>query len=197
MCVFNKVFVKMSKGRRSGPRRGTANRGGGFNQSNIDGMTKRIRGPADPPQVSNDIFGEKLIQLQVSVPPTTGFNVTASTIAAGVSSGADMKFRIKNISVWGPAGTNSGGSGRLRVTMQDPNSDGAEFTDDGTVGAKRAQVHVRFGLLSAIAWRVGSNIDPIFHLDQDGITVGDISVVVHVSVQYRFAAPTSPTAVKR
>jgi len=170
--------------RSQGPRRGVVN----AVQNNIDGMTKKVGGPADPPEVSNDLFGEKVVQLQLQV-GATGFNVTAATIAGEIAGGSDIKFRIKRVSAWAPAGAES----RIRLTMQDPTSDGAEYADNGTQGSKRAAVHVRFGLLSSIQWRSGSNIDPIFHLDSDMIAGLGFSAVVHVSIQYRLPAPTTPT----
>jgi hypothetical protein len=152
----------------------------------IDGLTKKIMGPIDPPDVSNDLYGDKTVQLTVAVPTTTGFNVTATTIAAALpGAAANMKFRIKGISAWGPADSNS----FIKVVMQDVNSDNAEYGDNGTQGSKRSSVHLRFGLLSSIEWRTSTNIDPIFNVSTRTGTTTDC--VIHVKIQYRLPAPTT------
>jgi hypothetical protein len=149
------------------------------------GLTTRINGPFDPPQVSNDIIGDKVVRLIITVPATAGgFNITPTTVAGQMPNGTagDLRFRIKNVSFWGPANADS----RLRVKNTSSDGDEAVFVDDGTQGSRRSAIHFRLGMDSSITWHSATNVDPLFNVDQDCATSA-VAVVVHVSLQYRYS----------
>jgi len=157
--------------------------------------TSRIRNIPDPPQISNDIILDKVVQVNVLITNPAASQVTLGTVLGvlpPLSGGARVRFR--GVRVWGPAANSAGGDGAVRVIINEnpgPSStvdDNAEFVDNGTAGAQRPSVHLGMGWLQQSLW-LSDPASPLFTLDSNGIATGTQNCVVHVSVQIRLLAP--------
>jgi hypothetical protein len=172
----------------------------GATPGNTNGLTRRVAGSSDPPQMSNDITLDKVVRMVLPLPDAgTPINITPTTISSHLFGGPSnaIRFRVKKASFWGNANTLGTGStpttaqaGRLRVLMAGSDSDRALFVDDGTSGSKRPNIHIMPGFFEGLNWHSGTNTDPIFTVDPDSTTAGfGQQVVVHVSLQIRMQSP--------
>lgn len=168
--------------------------------SNTNGLTVRVKGPFDPPQISNDIMLDKVVRIILPLPDAgTPVNITPTTITSHLFGGPDtnIRIRVKKASFWGNANTLGTGStptsaqaGRLRVTQNTTDGDTPVFLDDGTSGSKRPNIHIMSSFITGMTWYSGTNITPLYIIDADSTTAGPgQQVVCHLSIQIRMRSP--------
>lgn len=111
------------------------------------GLNSRlVRGRSDPPAVRSDIQVQQNFPFSLAIPAETTepIVVTPASIAAALPSCVD-RFRIQKISAWAKQtvgntdSSNHGIDSVLDITITD---DLANFSDQGTYGQSRAQLHI-------------------------------------------------------
>jgi hypothetical protein len=152
-----------------------------------DGASKSFNGPFDPPQVTNDILVTKKVQIITNLPATGAIKVSAAQIAAYTAvEPIDLRIRLLKISAWAPAGPGT----RIRLIMSETNGDQAEYSDSGTQGSRRPNVHVRPSFLTSMDWRVGTSADAYCTIDNDGSALEE-QCTIQVTVEMRQKAPSA------
>jgi len=171
--------------------------------------SRKVHGSFDPTPTSNDIVITKCIRLTTNVPQTGQRNITSAMVLnqLGVlpkASGNGLHFRFIKASVWSQqySQTSVAGSDNETLTLTIPASgvagaipfgDGAAFSDNGTFGKRRPQLHVSPPTLVQQQWigfgQVGQP-DLLFQLQIAGDETSGTAVVLHVTLELRYAEDT-------
>lgn len=111
----------------------------------------RVNGRSDPPPVQRDVVVTKVVQIDATT-SDSGYNLTYQNLSGAIPTCFDM-VRVVKISVWGASD-----SEYVQITLQ---ADGAQFSDYGTSGHKRPQVHVSPAFVARQTWNKASSTDVI------------------------------------
>lgn len=160
-------------------------------QCRIETAATRVPGNPEPKPVIRALVQSYVAQLNLSIPtPGTPVSVTPALIAAAIPGGAGMwpRMRIMKYELYGNDGSLSTGvtSGRLILELTSNSGsefggDNAQFTDNGTIGARRAHIAVRPGMFQRLQWTSSTVATPVATVDD---TVASV-VILQVSVELR------------
>jgi len=137
--------------------------------------TKSVSGPFDPPAVDQDVIITKRVELSLTVPASSSpVNVLISNIAGVIPGGttAFPSFRVQKVSVWGSDAAAS--EGRLAAFFPaNPTfsgNDEASFSDYGTLGLRRPQLHLSPTVAIRQQWNATGNVttDPFMTVEFSG-----------------------------
>jgi len=105
-----------------------------------------VRGPVDPAPIDNTIKITKRVEL-VTV-PATALNVNAAMLFTALQGSSTFfdALRIQKISAYDDSAAGS------FVQVSFPGQDGANYIDRGTMGQKRAQVHLSPSFEQRATW---------------------------------------------
>jgi len=169
-------------------------------QTGYQMFSRATTGPVDPPFTSNDIIVTKVVRLTSNIPQSAPRNITISQVLNQLKvPNEGVMFRFMKISVWSQSYANTGVVGSdsetLSVTIPDisvggaiPGGDGASFSDNGTFGKRRPQVHVTPPSLVQQQWILAGaqgQPDLIARLDMASDESTGTAVIVHVTCQIR------------
>lgn len=162
--------------------------------------TVRCSGPLDPPQTTTNVVGIKRIRKLVSLAAGVGSMIIGDL--RGCLPLTNPELRIMKLSVWGPdmgqqlTDTQSHTLSVVFPVGQANNTnpgDNSVWTDDGTAGSVRAQIHLtpcfeyrNFWFQTGVP---GSTVVATFGLANE--TTAD-TIIVDVTLQYRTAVQTCP-----
>jgi len=171
------------------PARRNLGRASRSNTRQIDpvGMTTSlVVGPIDPPATTNNIVGTKRIREKVQLVAGNGI-LTFATLLTCLPL-TTPEIRIMKLSVW--ASATAGSFLQCVMTSGISNSDVATFTDEGTQGAMRPQIHIRPSFNFRNTWYSAASAGgtPVATF---GGTATDL-LVVDVTLQFRTAVQTCP-----
>jgi hypothetical protein len=161
--------------------------------------TIKVRGPVDPPQTSTNVVGDKRLRKKVQLAGGAG-TLTVGNVRSCLPL-TSPEFRVLKLSVWASAAANSLLSVLFPVRnpgfQQNPGSfvpgtpgDNSAWTDEGTQGALRPQVHLMPNFDFRNYWFTSDNVDTQV-LAMFGGTATDL-LVLDISVQYRTAVQGCP-----
>jgi len=173
------------------------------NNNGIHFDSKRLKGPFNPPNTSNDIVVDKVVRLTSNVPQSGRLSVTFPMLVAALNVPTGGNFiRVSKISVWSQQFSTSSVIGSDTETLTViipgdgiagavPGGDGASFSDNGTFGARRPCVHVSLPSLMAQRWVIPSGAgepDLFAQVQIDADEASGTAVVIHVTCQIRLVA---------
>jgi hypothetical protein len=161
--------------------------------------TIKARGPADPPQTSTNIVGDKRLRKKVQLSGGNG-TLTVNDVRACLPL-TSPEFRVLKLSVWASASATS----LLSVVfpVREPGfqnnpggfvpgtpGDNSAWADEGTQGALRPQVHLMPNFDFRNYWFTSVNVGTQV-LATFGGTATDL-LVVDITVQFRTAVQVCP-----
>ena len=143
--------------------------------------TTLVSGPKDPPQVTPDLIIQKRVLIRMSVSSGAGTPLQPSTISAAIIGEVTPGYTIRllKLSVYGSQGDED-----QSITVADTTTDLAVFTDFGTYGAIRPQVHIRPSFELRQRWFGYQDQTPLYDIS---ITSGNVIAIVAATVEVRFA----------
>lgn len=152
--------------------------------------TKEVSGPLDPPGVDQDAIITKRTELTITVPASSSpLDILISSIAGTIPGGttAFPRFRVHKVSIWAAdAATNEG---RIAAYFPGnatfPGNDNASFSDYGTFGQRRPQLHLSPTVATRQQWNETANAstDPFIIL-QSSSTVAS-SCILQFTLELR------------
>jgi hypothetical protein len=159
--------------------------------------TKCVSGPADPPHVVQDVVVTKITESTFVVagssePVPFLISNIATTIPGGAAS--FPYFRIQKVSIWGSNNNPAGAAEDAQVIVTFPknatfdNNDGAQFSDYGTVGQKRPQLHISPSHGTRIEWHTTSDTSTNPFMIFENPTAGAVNFIVHLTLELRSAS---------
>lgn len=160
------------------PRRKTRNQNNIQNVEHLLRMSStRVGGPNDPPPIQRDVVVTKIIQLQPTV-QNASFSLTYAAVAGGIPTCFDM-LRIIKVSLWATATTGAKVSAIF-------SGDGAQFSDYGTTGAVRPQLHISPTFQTRQRWVASDSTDVIATVDVE--PTSGAQLLIHVTAEFRSTA---------
>jgi hypothetical protein len=149
------------------------------------------RGSQDPESVKDTVKVRHRVQLPLTV-TSSGSAVTATSIAAVIpaSGTAWPQFRILKIDVWGPDSTSTAAPFASPIALQMVGGDGASFSDWGTQGQQRAQLHIIPDFEFRSIWRLATGTTALFTVFSNDTT--GVSIIVNVTLEMRTATQALP-----
>lgn len=154
--------------------------------------TIKTTGPVDPPQTTTNVVGVKRIRKKVQLAAGVG-SLTRADIA-GCLPLTNPEFRIMKFSVWASAAANSLLSVVFPISLPGTHSidligDNSAWTDEGTQGSIRPQIHLTPNFAYRNLWQ--GTFDPSPVVATFGGTSTDL-LVVDITLQYRTAIQSCP-----
>jgi hypothetical protein len=146
---------------------------------------RRVKCPAEPPEVQNTVKVTKSVQFQISTLVTGGVVLTPATIMGAVPGGITYwsKMRLQLVRVWAETETPGGGlTPILRVDIQNEGTDSPtlSWSDTGTTGHRRPGISFQPGLREQAQWFVTASTTPLFNIR---VTTANTQVAEFVTVQ--------------
>lgn len=143
--------------------------------------TTLVAGPRDPPQVTPDLIVQKRVLIRLTINSNPGTPLQPSTISAAIigETTPGYTIRLLKLSVYGSQGDEDNA-----ITVADTTSDLAVFTDFGTYGAVRPQIHIRPSFELRQRWFGYQDQTPLYDIS---CTTGTVIAVVAATVEVRFA----------
>lgn len=147
-----------------------------------DLATVMVNGPTDPVATNRDFVLIKRCTARLILAAGTGSinNVLISTM---LPAGAVKEFRIQKVSVYGDDVNVAG-----NITLLDLTGDEASFTDYGTPGHLRPQVHVRPAWAVRQFWNDPATAKSFYTVGSDVLVA---QVIVQLTLQVRFNDATA------
>lgn len=142
--------------------------------------TTRVGGPHDPPPVQKDVIVTKVVQIESVPKDNSSFDITYASVASAIPTCFDM-LRIVKISVWAQA------SPRAKVSIT-VNGDGAQYSDYGTQGSKRPQLHLSPPFTIRQSWQQSSSTVVVASVT--ALPVNE-PLLIHVTAEFRSTASGS------
>jgi hypothetical protein len=154
--------------------------------------TAQVKGPSDPPGVDQDVVITKKTELTISVPlGSSPQNVLISDIAGTIPGGttAFPGFRIQKVSIWGPSVVAANNDGRIAVSFPEnatfPGNDFATFSDYGTAGQARAQLHISPTVATRQQWNATGNTSVMPFMVLESSATGANNFVIQFTLELR------------
>jgi hypothetical protein len=153
----------------------------------------RTRGSMEPPPVDTAIVHQYRAQIKALVGITSPFEMKPSVMATFIPGGASawLLFRLIKVEVWGPDSANTGSPTLTLQIGQTAGSglttQGMEYLDNGTFGARRAHISCIPGSLFSLAWfDTGDSTTVLFAVYTDSTSATD-TVVIQCTVECQTA----------
>jgi len=139
-------------------------------------------GTRDPTQVMTTIKVQHRTQLELGGVPSAGTIITPSLITGRTPGGpsAWARLRLLKVDMWG-LDTSS-----VSLLFNGAGFDGAQFTDWGTPGNQRSQIHAVPDFASRATWFLTSSVTPLFTVLTDS-TAATTSIVLNVTIELQTA----------
>lgn len=148
--------------------------------------TMATTGPLDPPQTNTNVVGVKRIRKKLQLVAGNG-TISSGDILSCLPFIVGAAFRVMKVSVWGSATPGS----FLQVQLGDGsvNSDIQTWTDEGTQGSVRPQVHLTPNFDFRNTW-IGPSLagGPIVAATGTAMDL----LVVDITLEYRTFVQTCP-----
>lgn len=158
--------------------------------------SRQVRGPVDPVAINDTIKVRHRVQIPISA-SSSAVGVTEAIIASFIPGGptAWPHFRILHIDVWGPGDITTGSSSLSPVAFSMSSAqrgDGATFTDWGTFGSQRANLHIVPNFDFRSDWKVSSATNVLFTLHSTGSSSLQQQLIVNVTLELRTVSQALP-----
>lgn len=149
--------------------------------------TTRINGPMDPLPISNDVIVTKRFEVilddtTAAVPVTPAL---LSSVFPGGTAGCFTRFRLVRLDAYGAASPN----GDIKVLFLD---DESSFTDKGTQGSMRPQLHLSPTFAMRNRWIASGETGPDSTLFIVSSTLANTSIVLQFTVEMRSTPDSLP-----
>jgi hypothetical protein len=149
---------------------------------------RRVKCPAEPPEVQNTVRVTKSVQLQILTSASAPLVVSPATIMGAVPGGNTYwaKMRLQGARLWSEtAGLATAGVGLtpiLRVDIQNEGTDSPtiSWSDTGTTGHRRPGIAFQPGLREQAQWFGAAATTPLFNVR---VTTGTTQVAEYVILQ--------------
>jgi hypothetical protein len=149
---------------------------------------RRVKCPAEPPEVQNTVRVTKSVQLQVLTSASAALPVSPATIMGAVPGGLTYwaKMRLQGVRVWSETGSpvqaGVGLTPILRVDIQNEGTDSPtiSWSDTGTTGQRRPGIAFQPGLREQAQWFGTASTTPLFNVR---VSAGNTQAADYVILQ--------------
>lgn len=142
--------------------------------------TTRVGGPNDPPPVQKDVVVTKIVQIETIPKDNASYDITYAIVAGAIPTCFDM-LRIVKISVWAQASSMA----KVSITV---NGDGAQYSDYGTQGSRRPQIHLSPPFTIRQSWQQSSSTAVVASVTSAPVNE---PLLIHVTAEFRSTASGS------
>jgi len=159
-------------------------------QCRIETAAVRLPGNPEPAPILKALVLNYRAQLNLNVLAATPLLIKPSDISAAIPGGSTQwpRMRIMKYELYGNDGSLATGTASAPITLEltsnsgsEFGGDNAQFTDSGTIGARRAHIAVRPGMFQRLQWTDSTLTTSVAEVS----SITAASMILQVSVELR------------